>query len=125
MELFREKQILFPARINCVTLTCSQIKPLAPQLKDADPPMPLLQAAGGMVSPTVVEDEGVDEGHPSQGRDSWLCVCQNWYGQEQRCLWRSSCLGMDEIHPRLALGCCGDEGGGRGRESLHVPETGD
>lgn len=59
MELFREKQILFPARINCVTLTCSQIKPLAPQLKDADPPMPLLQAVGGMVSPTVVEDEGV------------------------------------------------------------------
>ena len=129
-ELFREKQILFPARISCVTLTCSQIKPLAPQLKDADPPVPLLQSAGGIVSPTVVSSTVFYRMKgwlltPSQGRDSQLCVRQDWYGQEQCCLWRRSCLGMDKIHPRLALGCCGDEGGGRGRESLCVPETGD
>lgn len=59
LELFREKQILFPAKIICVTLTCSQMKPLSPKAqdaehKDADPLVPLLLAVGGMASSLMV-----------------------------------------------------------------------
>jgi len=76
--------MLFPARISCVTLTRSQTKRLAPRLEDADPPVPLLRAAGRMVSPTVVSPTVFWRMKgwlltPSQGRDAHLCVHQAWY----------------------------------------------